>query len=126
MDERNVGALTVVDNGTSVEIVSERDYTRKVILKGRSSKETPVPFALESGIVFSRLYRDGRVNVLADDSVIRVGDVIRLVGSKTKLLEFERVIGRKSAIDLKTVPSELTTERLYVTKRSVLGQANHY
>ena len=126
MDERNVGALTVVDNGTSVEIVSERDYTRKVILKGRSSKETPVTFALESGIVFSRLYRDGRVNVLADDSVIRVGDVIRLVGSKTKLLEFERVIGRKSAIDLKTVPSELTTERLYVTKRSVLGQANHY
>ena len=126
MDERNVGALTVVDNGTSVEIVSERDYTRKVILKGRSSKETPVPFALESGIVISRLYRDGRVNVLADDSVIRVGDVIRLVGSKTKLLEFERVIGRKSAIDLKTVPSELTTERLYVTKRSVLGQANHY
>src|SRR5271166_2934436 len=123
MDERNVGALTVVDNGTSVEIVSERDYTRKVILKGRSSKETPVPFALESGIVFSRLYRDGRVNVLADDSVIRVGDVIRLVGSKTKLLEFERVIGRKSAIDLKTVPSGLTTERLYVTKRSVLGRS---
>jgi putative transport protein len=49
--------------------------------------------------------------------------VIRLVGSKTKLLEFERVIGRKSAIDLKTVPSELTTERLYVTKRSVLGRS---
>ena len=52
-----------------------------------------------------------------------LGDVIRLVGSKTKLLEFERVIGRKSAIDLKTVPSELTTERLYVTKRSVLGRS---
>ena len=42
MDEKNVGALTVVDNGTLIGIVSERDYTRKVILKGRSSKETPV------------------------------------------------------------------------------------
>ena len=42
MDEKNVGSLPVVDNGTLVGIVSERDYTRKVILKGRSSKETPV------------------------------------------------------------------------------------
>ena len=42
MDEKNVGALPVVDNGKLVGIVSERDYTRKVILKGRSSKDTPV------------------------------------------------------------------------------------
>ena len=42
MDEKSVGALPVVDNKTLVGIVSERDYTRKVILKGRSSKETPV------------------------------------------------------------------------------------
>jgi putative transport protein len=82
-----------------------------------------VPFALESGVVFSRVCRNGRVNVPADDSVIHLGDVVRLVGSKTKLLEFERVIGRKSAIDLNTVPSELTTERLYVTKRSVPGRS---
>jgi CBS domain-containing protein len=42
MDEKNVGALPVVDNGKLAGIISERDYTRKVILKGRSSKETPV------------------------------------------------------------------------------------
>jgi CBS domain-containing protein len=42
MDEKSVGALPVVDNKTLVGIVSERDYTRKVILKGRSSKDTPV------------------------------------------------------------------------------------
>jgi putative transport protein len=82
-----------------------------------------VPFALESGIVFSRLYRNGHVNVPADDSKIHLGDVVRLVGPRTNLVEFERVIGQKSAIDLKTVPSELTTERLYVTKRSVLGRS---
>ncbi|MBV8274710.1 MAG: CBS domain-containing protein [Verrucomicrobia bacterium] len=42
MDDKNVGALPVVDNSRLIGIISERDYTRKVILKGLSSKDTPV------------------------------------------------------------------------------------
>jgi CBS domain-containing protein len=42
MAEKNVGALPVVEDGKLVGIISERDYTRKVILKGKSSKETPI------------------------------------------------------------------------------------
>jgi CBS domain-containing protein len=42
MSEKNVGALPVVENANLLGVISERDYTRKVILKGKSSKETPV------------------------------------------------------------------------------------
>jgi CBS domain-containing protein len=42
MADKNVGALPVVEKGELVGIISERDYTRKVILKGKSSKDTPV------------------------------------------------------------------------------------
>ncbi len=42
MSEKNVGALLVMDAGELLGIVSERDYTRKVILMDRSSKATKV------------------------------------------------------------------------------------
>jgi putative transport protein len=80
-----------------------------------------LPFA--AGVVFSRLLHNGIVTVPNDDSFIRLGDGLRLVGPKARLLEFEPIIGRKNPVDIKSVPSELTTERLYVTNRKVLGKS---
>lgn len=42
MAEKSVGALVVVEDGRVVGVISERDYARKVILKGKTSMATPV------------------------------------------------------------------------------------
>ena len=42
MGEKNIGALLVMEDKELKGIISERDYARKIILKGRTSHETPV------------------------------------------------------------------------------------
>jgi CBS domain-containing protein len=42
MAEKNVGALVILEGETLAGLISERDYARKVILKGKFSKDTPV------------------------------------------------------------------------------------
>jgi putative transport protein len=81
-----------------------------------------IPFFEESGVVVSRVMRGGRVFVPEPSTPIAVGDILNLVGPMTQLRHFVRVIGNESTVDIKTVPSNLTTERVYVTRRAVIGK----
>lgn len=105
MAEKNVGALVVLDGDRVVGIVSERDYARKVILKGKSSKELSVKEIMTTSVVCVRpqqtmeecmaLMTDKHIRhlpVLEGDrlvGLISIGDVV-----KALIAEKEFIIGQ--------------------------------
>jgi CBS domain-containing protein len=95
LEEKSLGALVVVENGKLVGIFTERDYARKVILKGRASKETLVRDIMTERPVFvtpdstieecMQLMSDKWIRhlpVLQNEQlvgVISIGDVVRFI-----------------------------------------------
>jgi len=51
MAERNIGSLLVMENDQLVGIVTERDYARKVVLRGKASPTTPVREIMNSHLI---------------------------------------------------------------------------
>ena len=104
MADKNVGALPVVDNGQLVGMISERDYTRKVTLKGRSSKDTPVREIMSHEVVTvkeadtisecMRVMTDSRIRhlpVMEGKKIIglvSIGDLVRgIISAQTATIE---------------------------------------
>ena len=95
MADKDVGALLIMDGSEFVGVVSERDYARKVILQGRSSRDTPVSdIATETLITISpecsvdeamRIITTNRIRhlpVVCDGKVcgmISIGDLVQWI-----------------------------------------------
>ena len=95
MDEKNVGALLVMDDNQLVGMLSERDYTRKVMLRGKRSADTKVSEIMSTNLTVAhpnegveeclRVMTDKRFRhlpVLDGDKVvgvISIGDLVKYV-----------------------------------------------
>ena len=95
MATRHVGALLVMSEARLIGIISERDYARKVILQGRSSRDTPVSDIMTADVVTvtadhtvdecMRIITQHRIRhlpVLSDSGVtglISIGDLVNSI-----------------------------------------------
>ena len=95
MADKNIGAVLVLEEGKLVGIMSERDYARKVVLKGKFSKEIPVNEIMSPNVIC--IDPDQTINntkavmiqkrirhlpVMEDDNlvgIISIGDVVNAV-----------------------------------------------
>ena len=102
MDERNIGALVVARAGSVLGILSERDYARKLVLKGRSSSDATVQDLMTSSVItvtpeqsmdqcmdLMTSKRIRHLPVVENDKLIgliSIGDVVKAVISEKEFL----------------------------------------
>ena len=101
MADKGVGALLVMEGQRLVGIVSERDYARKVILQGKSSRDTPVREIMTAKVFYVRpdqtveecmavmtAHRIRHLPVLDDDhllGVVSIGDLVKALLSEQEV-----------------------------------------
>jgi CBS domain-containing protein len=101
MADKEVGALLIIDAQRLVGIVSERDYARKVILQGKSSRDTPVREIMTDKVFYVRpdqtvedcmalmtAHRIRHLPVLDEDhvmGVVSIGDLVKALLSEQEV-----------------------------------------
>ncbi len=102
MAEKNTGALLVIEDEQVVGIISERDYARKIILKGKTPRNTPVREIMTSQVISvtsdhsiefcMALMTEKRIRhlpVYTEDQlvgVISIGDVVKALISEQEFI----------------------------------------
>ena len=105
----DVGAMMVLDNGKLVGVFSERDYTRKIALAGKSSKDTPVRDIMTSGVITVA-------------PTVKTRDCLALMGQKKirhlPVLDGDKVLGM---ISIRDIMNDIISDH-----ELTISQLNHY
>ncbi len=103
MGEKNVGALLVMDDGHLKGIISERDYARKIILKGKFSRETLVKEIMTEKVI----------TVLPEDNIEKCMELMS--GRRIRhlpVMKDDNVLGIVSITDVVTAIIEMQKDTI--------------
>jgi CBS domain-containing protein len=109
MAEHSIGALVVIDNGHLAGIVSERDYARKIVLRGRTSPNSAVQDIMSNKVICARLDQ-----TVQECMAVMTARAVRHL----PVLESKKVVGIVSIGDL--VKSIIAEEEF------IIEQLEHY
>lgn len=82
-----------------------------------------LPRLKDSGVVISRVQHKGEVHAAQGGTRINIGDVLLVVGPKEGLDEFRLIVGEETSVDLRELPSDVTTRTMIATRHAALGKS---
>jgi putative transport protein len=96
-----------------------------LVVDNPALNELPIsqlPGRRETGVIVSRIRQNGEARVATEATTLHTGDVLLAVGTHTGLEQFSRIIGHATDRDLTADPGPVTSDRVVVTQKSVLGK----
>ncbi|MCU0662661.1 MAG: putative transporter [Myxococcota bacterium] len=75
------------------------------------------------GIVITRVFRNSAQTLASHDTVVRLGDTIHAVGTHKQLERLRVIVGKKSELELRSLPSPIAVRRVVATQKAVIGKS---
>jgi putative transport protein len=82
-----------------------------------------LPLLSTSSVVISRVYREGQSDLARPDTRLKVGDIIHVVGVASAVKDLKMLVGRDAKIDVRHVPSDISAQRLLVSRSHVVNHS---
>lgn len=108
-----------------MQTTASRLTTANLVVTNENLNGLPIskiPGIDDSGVVISRVLKGKQVDVATPDTILHSNDIVHLVGSQDSIDSIKVAIGHVAEVDIKSLPSHITTRRILVTQKNILGK----
>lgn len=91
-------------------------------LTGKAVQLRKLALCRECGVTVSRILQDGQVILGFPTTMVKPGDIVHVVGPQAGVERFRDAIGKESHVDVRAVHSEVTYQKILVTKSEYVGK----